>query len=188
MENGAMGRYHHDYAYYAWLDVHSPTIRYEFIDGHICPMLDTPEHDALAANVISALTDLAARRRCRVHGRDLRIYVPGLAAHADAAVIWGPLQQNAANPDATARNPMVLVEVTSDATEAYDAITKLELYRTIPTLRDYVLVSHREPRITVHSRGAHEWTTAVAKSGEIELPSLDAKLSVGAIYRVTSAD
>ena len=174
-----MSRHDHTYSYYAWLDSNSP-IKYEFLDGDIMPLLCTPEHDALSANLISALTDAVADS-CSVYGRDLGVHVESarVTTHPDAVVICGAL-----------RDPVALFEVTSDASEKYDTITKLEYYRTIPTLREYVIVSHREPQITLHSRGIEgTWLTAVARNGDsVELPSLDARLSVDAIYRVTSAD
>ena len=80
---------------------------------------------------------------------------------------------------------MILVEVTSDSSEEYDNGPKLEYYRAIPTLREYLIVSHRERRITVHTRGAAEaWTTQAAAAGErIALASRGADLSVDEIYR-----
>ena len=52
-------------------------------------------------------------------------------------------------------------------------------------LRDYVVVSHRERRVTVHHRddaGAWSTTTAVA-GGSVTVTSLGAVLAVDAIYR-----
>src|SRR5205823_3606428 len=118
---------------------------------------------------------------------DLRIYVEavGLATFPDGSVICGPLQQHEPSPNATAINPMILVEVTSDSSEDYDLGPKLEYYRTIPMLRDYVIASHRERRITVHSRAADaSWTARVAtRGGRVEVSSLGADLIVDEIYR-----
>src|SRR5262249_11398586 len=44
----------------------------------------------------------------------------GLATFPDGSVIYGPLQQHPPSPDATALNPTVLLEVTSDSSEEYD--------------------------------------------------------------------
>ncbi len=80
---------------------------------------------------------------------------------------------------------MILVEVTSDSSEDYDTGPKLGYYETIPTLREYVVVSHRERRIAVHSRGADDaWTARVAiRGGRVEVSSLSAELIVDEIYR-----
>jgi Uma2 family endonuclease len=61
----------------------------------------------------------------------------------------------------------------------------VEYYQTIPTLRDYVILSHRERRITVYSRSdSGEWITRVAISGgRVFITSLRADLAVDEIYR-----
>jgi Uma2 family endonuclease len=125
-----------------------------------------------------------------VHTSDLRIYVEaaGLATFPDGCVICGPLEQHRPSPAATALNPTILVEVTSDSSEEYDTGTKLESYRTIPSLREYIIVSHRERRITVHQRqpGA-EWgsSTAIA-GGKVGVESLGLELVVDELYRASA--
>jgi len=175
------------YADYVALEMVS-TGKHEFLDGEIYAMAGgSEEHSALAAEIVRLLGNAVGDRPCRVHTSDLRIYVEdaGLATFPDASVICGPLQQHEPSPTATALNPMILVEVTSDSSEDYDTGPKLEYYRTIPSLREYVIVSHRERRITVHSRATGgAWETRVAtKDGEVDVASLGVKLSVNELYR-----
>jgi Uma2 family endonuclease len=82
----------------------------------------------------------------------------------------------------------VLLEVTSDSSEEYDNMEKLEYYRTIPSLREYIIVSHRERRIAVHSRRTgQEWTARVAiDGGRVSLESVGAELIVDEIYRAST--
>ena len=151
--------------------------KHEFIDGEIHARAGgTEEHSALSAMMVWFLGNAVVGRPCRVHTSDLRIYVEsaGMATYPDASVIC-----------AAAPTPVILVEVTSDSSEEYDTGAKLEYYQTIPTLREYVIVSHRERRITVHARGTDaRWTTQHAVGGgEVMIPSLDAQLSVDEVYR-----
>ena len=186
------GRRLHRYTYaeYVALERESPT-KHEFLDGEIYAMAGgSEEHSALAAEVIRALGNALGDRPCRVHTSDLRIYVEavGLATFPDGAVVCGALEQHEPSPQATALNPLVLVEVTSDSSEEYDTSGKLEAYRTIPSLRDYVVVSHRERRITVHHRDDRgEWITRVAiRAGRVLVESVAATLVVDEIYRRSS--
>jgi Uma2 family endonuclease len=112
----------------------------------------------------------------------------GLATFPDGSVICGTLIQHPPSPNATALNPSVLLEVTSDSSEEYDTGDKVEYYRTIRSLREYVIVSHRERRITVHSRsGDGAWTTRVAiAGGRVAVESLGMELSVDDIYAKSS--
>lgn len=82
-------------------------------------------------------------------------------------------------------NPIVLVEVLSDATEAYDRGEKFAHYRRIPSLREYVLVAQRERRIEVHRLNeAGHWELHEALAGEsITLVSIGCRLDVDEVYR-----
>jgi len=187
-----MARTLHRYTYddYVALEQDSPT-KHEFLDGEIYAMGGgTEDHSALAAQVLYVLTGAVRGMACRVHTSDLRIYVEtsGLATFPDGTVICGPLQQHQPSPKATALNPTVLLEITSPSSEEYDNTVKLDAYRTIPTLRDYIIVSHRERRITVHSRSTGDnWTTQVAVAGgKAALSGIAAELSVDDIYRASN--
>jgi Uma2 family endonuclease len=183
----ARGHHRYTYADYVALELESST-KHEFLDGEIYAMAGGSEdHSALSAQVVRALGNAIGDRPCRVHTSDLRVYVEavGLATFPDAAVICGELQQHGPSPRATALNPTVLVEVTSDSSEDYDTGGKLEHYRTIPSLRDYIIVSHRERRITIHGRSdAGAWQTRVAiTGGRATVGSLGAELVVDELYR-----
>ena len=172
------------------LERESPT-KHEFLDGEIYAMAGgSEEHSALAFETLRALGNAIGDRPCRVHTSDLRIYVEavGLATFPDGSVICGALEQHGPSPQATAVNPMVLLEVTSDSSEEYDSGEKLEFYRTIPSLRDYVVVSHRERRITVHQRQeSGTWATRVAiAGGRVAVRSLSVELAVDQIYRASA--
>jgi Uma2 family endonuclease len=185
--SGPRRLHRYTYADYVALEMIS-TGKHEFLDGEIYAMAGgSEEHSALAAAMVHALVDAVGDRPCRVHTSDLRIYVEavGLATFPDCSVICGPLQQHESSPTATALNPTILVEVTSDSSEDYDTGPKLEYYRTIPTLREYVIVSHRERRITVHSRAAGgAWETRVATKDEsVEVASLGVQLAAHDVYR-----
>lgn len=183
-----LGRPLHRYTYaeYVALERQS-SIKHEFLDGEIYAMAGGSEdHSALAAEVLRVLGNAVADRPCRVHTSDLRIYVEsaGLATFPDGAVLCEPLQQHPPSPAATALNPTVLLEVTSDSSEEYDTGTKLACYQTIPSLKALIIVSHRERRIAVHHReGKGGWSTLVAISGgRVSVTAIDAMLDVDAVY------
>lgn len=167
------------------------TTKHEFLDGEIYAMAGgTEDHSILALEILRKLAGAIEDKPCRAGGSDLRIYVEsvGLATFPDGSVICGPLVQHPPSPAATALNPMLLLEVTSDSSEDYDTTEKLQFYRTIPTLRTYVIASHRERRITVHARGDDgAWSTRTAISGgRVAIESLATELIVDEIYAKSS--
>ena len=188
VQSGRLHRY--TYADYVALEASSPT-KHEYYQGEIYAMAGgSEEHSALAAEVLRALGNALGDRPCRTHTSDLRIYVEatGMATFPDGSVVCGKLEQHAPSPRATALNPTVLFEVTSDSSEEYDTTTKLESYLTVPSLRDYLIVSHRERRLTLYSRTSEGgWETRVAiAGGKVTLSSLGAELVVDELYRASS--
>lgn len=182
----------HRYTYqdYVWLEEESTT-RHEFLDGEIVAMAGgTPEHAAMAAEVIGQLRDQLRGRPCRVFTSDLgvRVMKTGLATYPDASVVCGPTIRD---PDKKTNviNPRVLVEVTSDGTEDYDRGEKLTHYKQIPSLDWIAIVSHREPRIEVWSRApeSEAWHVSEAGAGaNASLAALGCTLNVDAIWQAAA--
>lgn len=51
-------------------------------------------------------------------------------------------------------NPTLIAEVLSDSTEAYDRGKKFELYRSLPSLAQYVLVATVHAHVDVYTRNS----------------------------------
>jgi Uma2 family endonuclease len=122
--------------------------KHEFLDGELFATSGgTPDHGALAVAISAALSGALRGRPCRVHSSDVRVRVQatGLAAYPDVSVVCGKLETDAEAPHAIT-NPVLLVEVLSDSTEARDRGEKAAHYRHLPSLREYVLVSQRQRR------------------------------------------
>ena len=145
----------------------------------------TPEHAALAVAVSAALFDQLSGGDCRVFSSDLRVRVraTGLATYPDVTVVCGALETDPENAS-TVTNPTVILEVLSPSTESYDRGEKLEHYRQIDSLREYVLVAHDRRRIEVWRRSAEgQWTRLVSEGGTVELASIGCRLEVEGLYR-----
>src|SRR5215468_3741925 len=129
-------------------------VRHEFLNGEIFAMAGgPPEHAALSAAAVVVLGRRLEGRLCRPYSADLRIRViaTGLATYADAAVICGDPIRDPASPTHVT-NPIVIVEVLSKSTEAYDRGEKREHYQQIASLREYVLVAQDRREIEVYAR------------------------------------
>jgi len=109
-----------------------------------------------------------------------------LATYPDVTVIGGPSERDEADPQSVT-NPTVIIEVLSRSTEEYDAGDKFEHYKTLPSLRQYVLVSHRERSVEVWTRGEDAgWRGAIVREGEIAGLSIDARLDVHELYEAAA--
>ena len=91
----------------------------------------------------------------------------------------------------TLLNPIVVVEVLSPSTEAYDRGEKFAHYRQLASLQEYILVAQDQIRVEHYRRQERQWIfTDFERHDEIlSLPSLQCELSLQDIYeRLTFAD
>jgi Uma2 family endonuclease len=144
----------------------------------------TPEHSALTATLIAALSTQLKGGSCRVYTSDLRIRVlaTGLATYPDVSVVCGELQRD---PDdrIAATNPKLLVEVLSDSTVAYDRGEKLEQYKLIESVQAVLLFSQTSRRVELHERTERGWRTEVFTADQkVPITSIGAQLSVASVY------
>lgn len=128
--------------------------RYELFDGEIVAMAPASDvHGALVARLGRHIGN-ALRPGCEVIA-EAGIVPPERADsyyQADLAVTCAGLtgQQFVAEP-------ILIVEVLSPSTAATDRDRKLPDYRTIPSLRDILVVSSSEPRIEHFRREGDGW-------------------------------
>ncbi len=189
MMSSPLHRIHYPFADYLALEA-SSNVKHEYLGGQIYAMAGgTPEHAALAAAVIGLLFPQLRRKPCRIHDADLRVRVPktSLATYPDVTIVCGPSERDPDDQNAVT-NPTLIVEVLSQSTEDYDRGDKFEHYKSLPSLSEYVLVSHRERLIEVFARDrAGIWTCSAAGRGEVaRLRSIGARLDVDQLYEAAT--
>ena len=159
--------------------------KYEYIDGSVRLMAGgTYEHSRLAAAVLVQVAGQLRGRPCAVYTSDARVRVGGLITYPDLSIGCGPIQMDTEDVDAQL-NPCVLVEVTSTSSERYDRGRKWMCYQQLASLREYVIVSHRERQIAVYSRAEDgTWSGVIYEAGEqASLLSLGIVIDVDELYR-----
>jgi Uma2 family endonuclease len=162
----------------------------EYLNGERVAMTGGSfEHGLLLGNTARLLGQELLARPCVVVPSDLRVKVSatGLYTYPDIVVVCGERQFDDENRD-TLLNPILLVEVLSPSTEAYDRGKKFEHYRTIESLREYVLVAQREPRVDHYLRqedGSWLFRSATGLDAVLPLPSLDCELPLADVYAKT---
>jgi len=173
------------YAEYAKREEASDT-KHEFLRGEVFAMAGgTEEHAILGARMIAALSRALEGTPCEPRSSDLRVRTAsGLGTYPDITVVCGKSEKYDEDPHSVT-NPTLIVEVLSDSSEAYDRGEKFTHYRSMPSLREYVIVSHREPAIESHVRNEDgTWNESFAQAGDtLVLRSLDVRIEVDAIYR-----
>lgn len=85
----------------------------------------------------------------------------------------------------TLLNPVLLIEVLSETTESYDRGKKFQHYRSIKSLREYVLVAQDEARIEKYIKtGDGFWllSEAVGLNSKIEFASIECEITLAEVY------
>ncbi len=81
---------------------------------------------------------------------------------------------------------MLLVEVLSPSTEGYDRGLKFKMYRSLPSFREYVLISQEEPQVEIYYRQDDTaWLYQVYQGldATLTLHSIDHVISLKHIYQ-----
>jgi Uma2 family endonuclease len=162
-------------------------IKSEFLDGEMFAISGvTPQHSRIVVNITGDLNNQFADHPCEVHGPNMRVKVSptGLYTYPDVVAVCGEPQFDDSVLD-TLINPNLMIEVLSDSTESYDRGKKFAHYRTIDSLREYVLVSQNECRLERFAKqddGNWLYSECTNPDGSIELISVACRLSAARVY------
>jgi Uma2 family endonuclease len=161
--------------------------RHEYLRGEIYDMAGgSLEHAALAAALAREIGIALQGKPCRTFSSDARVRIDATdtTTYPDLSVVCGELQSSSAD-GRSMLNPVVICEVLSDSTEAYDRGAKASHYRHIASLKEYVLVSQSEQRVEVQRRNAagHWELHEFGPGGHAVLESLGVSISLDALYR-----
>ena len=167
--------------------------RYEYWDGEIvCMSGGTLHHAQISRNVFRAID-----RKIEGHGRqaftgDMAVKIPGLATYRypDASRVCGEAQVEETNGIDVLVNPILIVEVLSPVTQDRDRNEKRLAYQSIPSMREYLIVSQDIPHITHYTREGAVWRRAdySTTAETIECSAISANLTLAEIYQGVSFD
>ncbi|MBI5917563.1 MAG: Uma2 family endonuclease [Bacteroidetes bacterium] len=167
-------------------------VKHEFYNGKLTVMAGgTFDHNHISGLIITLL-NLALLEKEGDHfvlTSDMKIYMPTLnrSVYPDAAVVIGEPQFRD-KKQRSITNPSLIVEVLSQSTEKKDRTEKFDGYRTLPSLREYVLVSQDEPLVEAYYLADPEndlWKISRANGldASIRLESIDGVLALKDVYR-----
>jgi Uma2 family endonuclease len=144
------------------------------------------QHNRIATNVSADLDRQLEGRDCDVYTNDLMVLVErtGLYTYPDVLVTCG--EERFADDHADVLlNPLVIVEILSPSTEAYDRGKKFEHYQQIDSLTEYVLITQDAVRVEHFRREDGGWlyTELSDADGVLDLPSIGCRLALDRVYR-----
>jgi Uma2 family endonuclease len=163
--------------------------RLEYWDGEVFAMSGgTLAHERTIGNTFNLLNRQLADNRCQVLGSGMQIKVPSALPYryGDGSVVCGEVEVERFNGNDLLLNPILIYEVLSPSTEAYDRGDKFTYYKSIPSLREYLLIAQHRPHITHFVKqddGSWSYSEVNGLDGSVSFPSLGITLKLGEIYQ-----
>ena len=160
--------------------------RWEFFDGEACMMAGGSDvHNVVTGNMYMALRIGLQNTRCNVFMSDVRLR---LAASDD--LFYPDVFVTCSDADRDRRqvkeDPVLIAEVLSPSTEAYDRGDKFAAYRRFTGLKTVLFLSQDRPHVECFTRGEDgRWILSEASgdTASLALPAFGFELALADLYR-----
>lgn len=161
--------------------------RSEFEDGIITAMAGGTLDHARMTNNIDRAFGRKLKESCESVTSEVKIRVEDNRKfyYPDVFVICGEPQYYDKRKD-TITNPILIVEVLSDSTEAKDRGEKMLAYRTLESLQEYVLVSQDKAVVEQYIKIADgNWIhkATIGLNSTVRFESIEVELTLEEIYK-----
>lgn len=170
-----------------YLDMEARTgIKHEFWHGQAFAMGGgSVNHGRLQFNLSGLIHARLAKSPCEGVSPDVRVAIEGagLYTYPDLTIICGGAD---VDEHESVRNPTLIAEVLSPSTEAYDRGAKFEMYRQLPSLRHYLLVSQDRKLVQLFTRqeeGAWTFQSFGDDRDVVPLPFIGVEVGLAELYR-----
>jgi len=155
-------------------------VRHEYVSGAIYAMVGaSTRHNLLCVSLTTAFQNHLRNSSCHTFQSDMKVRVDDIFYYPDIVVVYDQVDLNSYYQT----NPVLIVEVLSDTTEAKDRLEKRVVYQRIPSLKEYVLVSQDKVNIEIYRRNDSEWELEVFnESDTVRFSSVELEISAKDIY------
>jgi Uma2 family endonuclease len=163
--------------------------KYEYWNGEVFEVSGgTLAHDLIVGNSFDLLSSQLPRKDCRIFTNNMQIKVPAAPPYryGNGAVVCGRVEVERFNGADLLVNPILIIEVLSRSTEAYDRGDKFTYYKSIPSFREYLLIAQHRPHITHYVKsdtGKWDYEETNDLGSSIYLPTIDCTLALSDVYR-----
>ena len=171
----------------------SAEFKSEYRDGEIVPVTGgTTNHNKIALNFAANLKFALRGQDYDIYIGDVRLWIPRYRQYTypDVMVIKGnPIYTGTSTT--TVMNPLLIVEVLSKSTKNYDQGDKFLYYRSLPELKEYILIDQAKYHVIQHTKTTdRKWLlTEYELEVVLVLSSIEVQINVSEIYeRVNFAE
>ncbi|CAM5536383.1 hypothetical protein ATER59S_04247 [Aquamicrobium terrae] len=158
--------------------------KWDFVAGRVMDMMVrvSKYHAILSGNLLALLKARLPMPPYVVTSADFGVKTAASVRYPDVMVDGAPGQ----GQDLAATAPVLIAEISSPSTMAIDFGPKADEYRTIDTLRHYLVLAQDEPRVWLWARNSDgSWSSPqmIAEPDEtLILPGLDIAIPLADLY------
>ncbi len=161
--------------------------KHEYYKGEVFAMSGASrEHNDIFRNVFGTLYIKLKGKPCKPYGSDFRIHIPEntLYTYPDISIICDE-PKTTDQEDDTVTNPSVIIEILSKSTCDHDRGGKFNLYRAIPTLKEYILIDSTKISVELfRKQDSSHWLLSEFKQlhEEFVIETIDLTLTLKDVY------
>ena len=155
----------------------------EFVRGEVFAMDGERRiHGRVVSNLACLLASHLTGSACQVFAQTMKLQVAGNSIlYPDIFVTCDPEDLRT---DQIFHAPLVVVEVLSPSTHAYDRSLKFALYRGVASLREYVLIDPESRQVEAFRVGADGLWVLHEMTGQpsLSVPAIDATIPMAEVF------
>lgn len=161
--------------------------KHEYHDGKIVPMTGgTANPNRIAGNFYKKFPLTINGQNYEIFIGDVRVWLAryNRYVYPDIIVIEGqPVYEGTSTTTVT--NPLLIVEVLSNSTKEYDLGDKFRYYRSLPDLKEYILIDQYRYHVEQYARTAeNQWllTDRDSEDAVLALSSVEFEIFLSELY------
>ena len=159
----------------------------EYHKGHIIAMSGASRsHNRITVDITIQLGNQLMDGDCEVFAGEMRVRTSPEVSYfyPDVIVVCGEPRFEDDTFD-TLLNPIIVIEVLSPSTAAFDRGEKFEHYKQLASLQEYILISQDRVRVEHYCRQEKQWNRNSFQHLEdvLSLTSIECEVPLRAIYR-----
>jgi Uma2 family endonuclease len=165
----------------------------EYRQGEIIPMVGaTTNHNQIAGNFYRRFPLTINNQDYYTYMETVRLWLSdySIYTYPDVMVIKGqPLYQG--NSQSNVINPLIIVEVLPNSTQAYDRGDKFKFYRSLPTFQEYILIEQSSYSVErYYKQKDDQWLIdfVTGENAVLQLVSVDWQISLQDLYQRVNFD
>ncbi|SLM32999.1 conserved hypothetical protein [Desulfamplus magnetovallimortis] len=166
----------------------SADTKHEYFDGEIFAMTGArPNHNRISFNIAGELKGQLKGSNCMGFTNDQRVKIEAITKYVypDLSIACDNVEFDDDSPESLL-NPVVIFEILSDSTEAYDRGMKFEHYQLIDSLQEYILIAQDRCRVDKYVRNRKDGTWILStysdKKQIVKIDAIKCDLPLSEIY------